>query len=303
MSKRLSKRIYQNILHLFVYIVVREICFVTRLFPAFSLNTLSKTAGYLTYVALRKSRRRVIDNLSIAFGKEKTQDEIFLISKQLFQELFLNFFELIYLSKIPLERIINMVEVEGEENLKEALQQNKGVVGICSHLGNFPYMQVRLQTEGYPINAIIRDSNNVYIARFARAIRKKANIPSISKWNLQKAIRQSHNNLKNNGIVCFYLDQHARNGVPAELFGREIYIPAGAAVFARKYNAPAVGIFTFRLPSGKHKVVIEKPYPLKRTSSSSQDIQDNSAYFIKRVEKYVREHPEQWFSWLHRRFR
>lgn len=255
------------------------------------------------FFAVGGNRNKVIKNLKIAFGNKKTQKERKNICKTLFVEIIMNFLEMVYLTKISEKRLRKLVEVEGEENLKEAMKQQVGVVAACSHMGNFPVMQTKLAGMGYPINSITRDANNIYLARFGHSLRKKVNMPDISKWNIKKAIKESQNWLKNKGILSIYLDQHAGNGVKVKFFDRDVLVPVGAAVFARKYKCPVVGIFSYRKKSGKHKVIIEGPYKLQRTSNPSDDIQKNTSVFMERVEYYVRQYPEQWFSWMHRRFR
>jgi len=255
------------------------------------------------FFTARGNKNKVIKNLKIAFGNKKTKEERKNICRMLFIEIIMNFFELIYLTKISEKKLQKFVEVEGEENLKEAMKQQTGVVAACSHMGNFPVMQTRLTKMGYPVNAIIRDANNVYLTRFGHNIREKIHMPDISKWNIKKAIKESQNWLRSNGILCIYLDQHAGNGVKVKFFDRDVLVPVGAAVFSRKYKCPVVGIFSYRKKSGKHKVIIEGPYKLQKSSNPSDDIQKNTSVFMERVEYYVKQHPEQWFSWLHRRFR
>ena len=196
-----------------------------------------------------------------------------------------------------------MVEVEGVENLYTAMKEGKGVVAVCAHIGNFPMMQARLSLMGLPVHTIIRDSNNPYFARFWVQTRKKMGIPFISKWDLKGTVQKSQEFLKEGKVVCFYLDQHANNGVKVKMFGKDVFVPRGAAVFARKNMCPVIGLFTYRKKFNKHHIIIEGPYHLKCSENQAHDIQEYTTFFIGRVEHYVKMYPEQWFSWLHKRFR
>ncbi len=299
----MKKKNLQRFFHILIFVNIYGIYLLIKIIPLFFLPVISKILGNFAYFTLTKSRKRVLCNLEIAFGNKLNKKEKKRITRRLFYEIIFNFLETIALIRIHPQKLNQMVKVEGEENLKVALRKGKGVVGVCAHLGNFPIMQTVLVKAGYPVNMIARDSNNIYLARFGYNLRKRLGVPSISKWNLKKAIKESQEWIKNNGILCFYLDQHAGNGVKVKFFGRDVFVPVGAAVFSRKYGSCAVGIFSFREKDGKHRVIIEGPYPLKKTSNPSNDILENTAFFIKRVEYYVKKHPEQWFSWLHRRFR
>ena len=298
-----SKNFRQWVFHLFSYIVICQFSFIIKLLPYFTYKYISKILGSFMFFTVKGNKNKVIKNLEIAFGDKKTAEERRNICRTLFVETIMNFLEMIYFTKSTEKKLQKLVEVEGEENLKEAMKQKMGVVAACSHMGNFPIMQTKLVKMGYPVNSIARDANNVYLAKFGHNIRKKVNMPDISKWNIKKAIKESQAWLKNNGILCIYLDQHAGNGVKVKFFDRDVLVPVGAAVFARKYKCPVIGIFSYRKKSGKHKVIIEGPYKLQRTSNSKQDIQKNTSIFMERVEYYTKQYPEQWFSWMHRRFR
>ncbi|HOM26448.1 MAG TPA: lysophospholipid acyltransferase family protein, partial [bacterium] len=182
--------------------------------------------------------------------------------------------------------------------LKQVVKEKKGVIAVCPHMGNFPFALVILTKKGYPVNMIVARSVNVYTDRDLRKLREKFGVPSISRKDLKKAIEDSQRWIKNGGILCIYLDQHAPNGIKCEFFGKEVYVPAGAAVFARKYKTNVIGLYTVRTGPMKHKIVIEGPYKLKESRNVSEDVKENTAFFIKRVQNWVEKYPEQWSSWL-----
>jgi len=298
------RKIIKQIFHLVViYIPYRLLVFFLKLLPFFLYPTVSKMIGKISFSTMRKTRERVIKNIKIAFGNKYSSKERKKICKEVLTNVIMNFLELEQLTKLKEEKLMKMVEIEGEEILKNFLKENKGIVAICAHLGNFPVVQTILSKKGYPINMIVRETNNKYLARYAQNWRKKLKVPAISKWNLEKAINESKNWIKKGGILCFYIDQYHRSGVKCDLFGKTFSAPIGPAVFARKYDTPVVGIFTFKTGLRKHKIIIEGPYPIKKTKNITEDLKENTAFFIKRIEYYVSQYPEQWFSWLHRMFR
>jgi lauroyl/myristoyl acyltransferase len=252
---------------------------------------------------MNNTRRRIMNNLQIAFGKKFSHQERKKICLFILTEIVYNFTELIYATKISLNKAAEHFTLEGEEILTGILNQGKGAVGVCAHLGNFPLAQGILYNLGYKTNMIVRDTNNFHISCFIQRFSAENGVPSISKWNMKQAVVKSRQWIKKGGILCIYLDQHAGKGVKVDLFGKNIFAPTGAAKLARRLDVPAVGIFTYRLPSGQNMIKIEGPYKLHRSTNPNEDIKKNTAYFLKRVEYYVNRYPEQWFSWLHRRFR
>ncbi len=300
--KRWKKR-KKGFLHLLTFIIFVIFFYVVKLLPCVMYPAISRIAGLVAFCVMGSSRRLVLKNLDIAYGQTMDQCRKRGICVNLFVSMVLNFCETVQISKITVERLLEMSVIEGEENLRAAMKQNRGVVGVSSHMGNFPRFQAVLIKKGFPANYFSRPPSGLYLARFFRKLFSSVSVPLIYLTDRGRAIREAQAWIAGKGILCFYVDQHAGNGVEVEFFGRKVLSPAGAAMFARKYNCPAVGLFTCRMANGKQKVIIEGPYPLQRTDNPSEDIRANTALFMKRVEHHVRECPEQWFSWMHRRFR
>jgi KDO2-lipid IV(A) lauroyltransferase len=286
-----------------IYIPFRILVFFLKLLPFFLYAEVSKIIGKIVFSTMGKTRKRIIKNIEIAFGNKYSIEERKNICQQVLSNIILNFLELDQLTKLKKEKLMKMAEIEGEEILKNLLRENKGIVAICAHLGNFPIAQTILNKKGYPINMIVRDTNNKYLARYVKNWRKKMSLPAISKWNLKKAIDEAQKWMEKKGILCFYIDQYHKKGIKCNLFGKPFSVPTGPSVFAKKYDTPVIGIFTFKTGVRKHKIIIEGPYPIKKTKNITEDIKENTAFFIKRIEYYVSQYPEQWFSWLHRMFR
>ncbi len=304
MGKRRKKRkkSERGLLHLLIFIFFVLMFYAIKLMPSAAYQFVSRMLGLIAFHTMRSSKRLVLINLDIAYGESMGLAEKNLICKNLFASIVLNFCETVQISKITTEKLIGMSVVEGEENLCAALKQGRGVVGISSHMGNFPRFQAVLVKKGFPVNFFSRPPSGVYLARFFRKLFSSVSVPLIYLYDKGKAIKEAQEWIAGKGILCFYVDQHSGNGIEADFFGRKVHSPVGAATFARKYDCPVIGLFTYRLADGRHKIIIEGPYPVQRTDNPSEDIRANTAFFMTRVENYVRECPGQWYSWMHNRF-
>lgn len=296
------KKIFRKFLEPFengiiIYIFLRILIFFIQILPVFICGKLLKLLGDFAFYVMKGHRKLALKNLDIAFGNKYTKEEKIKICKRMFEEC-LSFLEMFQLYKFKDEQLMKMVEIEGEEVLKEVLKEKKGVIAISPHMGNFPFALTILSKKGYPINMIVARSVNVYSENDLRKLRERFGVPSISRKDLKKAIEDSQKWVKNGGILCIYLDQHAPNGIKCEFFGKEVFVPPGAAVFARKYKTNVIGLYTIRTGLMKHKIFIEGPYKIKQTKNVSEDVKENTAFFIKRVQEWVEKYPEQWSSWL-----
>ncbi|MBN1445957.1 MAG: lysophospholipid acyltransferase family protein [Candidatus Omnitrophica bacterium] len=304
MGKRRKKRrkSERSFLHLLIFMFFMLIFYAVKLMPAAAYPFISRLLGLLAFHTMRSSKRLVMRNLDIAYGESMGRSEKTLICKNLFASIVLNFCETVQIVKISTEKLVGMSVIEGEENLYAAMKQARGVVGISSHMGNFPRFQAVLVKKGFPVNFFSRPPSGVYLARFFRKLFGSVSIPLIYLNDKGKAIKEAQEWISGKGILCFYVDQHSGNGVEVDFFNRKVFSPVGAATFARKYDCPVIGLFTYRLADGRHKIIIEGPYPAQRTDNPSEDIRINTAFFMTRVEHYVRECPGQWYSWMHKRF-
>jgi len=206
-------------------------------------------------------------------------------------------------TKISPEKALNFIEFRNLDVLKKFSLSKKPIIAVSAHTGNFALMLASLIYAGLPLTWIARDANNQYLARFMNRTRRKKGIYCINKENLTQAIAASSNWLKEGNTLCLLIDQHSGKGTEVKFFGKNVQAPTGPAVFARKFDAPVFGVFIRHKKRFRHVIFVEGPYDLRKTEKPEDDYQKNIQFFYNRIEHYVRENPEEWFTWLHRRFR
>jgi len=298
--KSKKKRGEDKLIHFFIFEIFVIFLYTVKVIPSILYPVLSKLVGTIMFYTMHANRTLVMKNMDIVYGETISRKKKEEMCKKLFSGIALSLCETIQIAKITDEQLLAMVVFEGEKNLKEAISQGRGVVGISPHMGNFPWLQATLVKKGYPATYFARPPSGRHLAKLF----KKFNTSEDVLWmtNRRKAIIDAHMWIKNKGMLCFYIDQHDSKGVEVEFFNRKVFAPAGAASFARKYDCPVVGLFTYRMKDGRQKIIIEGPYHLQKTENAEEDIKVNTAFFLKRIEHYVRLYPEHWHSWLYKRF-
>ena len=81
-----------------------------------------------------------------------------------------------------------------------------------------------------------------------------------------------------------------------DFFGKQALAPVGIGLLALKTNCPLVPVFVIRQKDDTHKLIIEKPLEYKITKDKEADIKNIVSKTINTIERYVKEHPEQWFA-------
>ena len=119
-----------------------------------------------------------------------------------------------------------------------------------------------------------------------------------------EAVRRTPRTLtKENGVVAFVSDQGALGlaSTYVPFFGRPAKTPRGPAVFALRLRVPTLFAVAVRRPDGRFALTFE-PLPLVDTGDRERDVEAMVAIYTRRLEDWVRRHPEQYF-WQHRRWR
>jgi KDO2-lipid IV(A) lauroyltransferase len=274
-----------------------------RCLPSKALIFISKIAGSILFCLFKKYRKRVIANLSIAFGREKDLHEIQKLARKAFFHLTLTPLETIYMAANPLEPSLLKMEIKGREYLDAALAKGNGAIALGAHLGSFPLLGTRLAAEGYVFNAIINEAN------FPKLMKR---IDTYAGKNGQKlffakpaatSIKKSLNCLRRNEILYLVADeQQRRRGLPVPFFGQRAYTVPGPAILSLKTGAPILPMFVLRGNGIERTLVIGRPIEIERTSDEKRDIEILTAKFTEAIEEAVRRYPSQW-AWLNRRWK
>ena len=243
------------------------------------------------------------ESLRIAFGQEKSPQEIDSIIRGCFENLGRGMIELIYFMEHP-QMISQRVFFEGKEFLDDALKAGRGVIAVSAHFGNFPLMLLRLAQSGYKTNAIIRPARDQEIEKKFLKQRSQLGLNTIYSHPRRECVETSLKMLRNNEILFIPLDQNfgSGGGVFVDFFGQQAATATGPVVFAMRTQAPIVPVFAVRQKDDTHKIMIESPIKLEELADDKEMIQRNTAKITQIIERYIRQYPQEW-GWMHRRWK
>jgi KDO2-lipid IV(A) lauroyltransferase len=244
--------------------------------------------------------------LNIAFGKEKSQQELKKICKDCFYNAGRGIIELgVFTVRPSLIKETFSFEGDSRQNLDAALKEGHGVIGISAHFGNFPLMLLYLAQMGYPTNAIIRPSRDEIIEKDFQASRSRLGLKTVHSYPREACVTQSLKALRDNELLVVLLDQNtgSKSGVYVDFFGQKAGTATGPIIFAMRTGAPLLPIFTLRKgDSDSHSLVIEKHFYLEQKATDEETIQYNVQKLTNIIERYIRKYPAEW-GWMHRRWK
>ncbi len=274
---------------------------VLRLLPQKAIVLFARVLGTMAFHLIKKYRKRVLQNLSLAF-KGENPEETERLAKDVFVNLILTPLEMIYAYIHPFERLLLTIEIRGKEHLDSALAQRKGVIALGSHLGPFTLVGARLSLEGYRFNLIINEGNFPRVwKRLGDRQRRLGQNPFPLK-PVTSSFKKSLTCLRQNEILYIIADERQRRGgIPVLFFGQPAYTAPGPATFSLRTGAPILPMFMVREKGIPRTLFIGSPIEIERTDDEKRDTELLTAKFTKAIEDTIRQYPGQW-PWLNRRW-
>ncbi len=264
-------------------------------------------AGRILYRCLPYRRAIVKSNIDQVFADKLSSQEKTHLAIAFYSHLATSIKETIQLRFMSEKSLKERVEVRGHERMLAVAAENRGVLVLTAHVGNWEFAPIGgilnfKQFQGQ-FHFIRRTLGFKAIERFLFRRYYQAGLHVIPKKN---SLQQVCDALEQNHAVVFVLDQHAslvnRDGVAAEFFGKKAGTYRSLASFSRHTGVPVVPAAGYRLPNGRHVLEFHEPIEWKEYDSAQESIYRNTLAYNEALEKIILARPEQWM-WLHKRWK
>ena len=254
--------------------------------------------GRAFYLADGGHRRLAIDNLRAAFPL-RSRTECVAIARRMFEHFGQLLMVLLKFSTLTPEQMLSLVEFDGEERVRAAHAQGRGVLLFTGHFGFWEINALVHALVLNPIAVLARPLDNPSLHDLLERVRTSTGNSVIYR---RGAVRRVLRALAANQAVAVLIDQHMHaDAVYVDFFNRPAATTSALAALAMKTGAPVVPVFALPLPGGRFRMVYEHP-----VEPPPPDDPEAVRTFTQRctdvLEMYVRRYPELWL-WMHRRWR
>ncbi len=273
-----------------------------------SINQLNVSlVGRFIYSCLRYRRKTVTNNIELVFGNTLPKVQKIHLAKAFYSHLATSMKEMVQLRFMTEEKLRECVEVRGKEHMLATVAQNRGVLVLTGHFGNWEFAPIGgiasfKEFQGQ-FHFIRRTLNNKTIERFLFRRYYRAGLQVIPKKN---SLHQVCDVLEQNHAVIFVLDQHAmienRDGIAVEFFGKKAGTYRSLASFSRHSGVPVIPAASYRLDNGRHVLEFYEPIQWQDYGSTQESLYRNTLAYNQALERMILAHPEQWL-WLHKRWK
>jgi len=245
-------------------------------------------------------KRVVLDNLTAAFGHEKTAGEIEDLARRFYEHLGATLLEFSGLDRLGPGGLDRWAEIEGREHLDAVVAEGRGALLVSGHYGNWELMGAAVAAQGPPLRFLVKTQANRAVDRLQNTIRRRAGIGII---RTDASLREMVRTLREGGFIGLLGDQDAGGGgLFLEFLGRPASVFRGTAQLAYRLRCPILMGFALREADGRHRVLLTPPLSADPAWDEETAVRELTRIHTQRLEAMIRRRPELYF-WVHRRWK
>jgi Kdo2-lipid IVA lauroyltransferase/acyltransferase len=239
------------------------------------------------------ARRAIVErNLRIAFGGEKSPEELVRLADEVFRRSGANLVASLSTAGLDPRRLGEVVHIENPELAAEVIVPGKGAVVLLAHMGNWEalaHIFPRLIPAGHRSGTIYRLLNNPYMDEHVKAVRRSMGLELFEKRSSPLAMASF---VRSGGALGILSDQRAEaSGEIVPFFGRLTSCTPLPAIISRRLGTPVIGLSMRTVKPGHWTLKLHRLEGEPTTMAC-----------MKLLEEMIRESPADVF-WLQDRWR
>lgn len=266
---------------------------ISNLPRCIALN-LGSIVGYILYLS-GIYRKTVLGNMRHAgFWSE---NEIKIIIKRLYINIGKYMIDFLRTSEyLPEHRIHNFELVE------KLLSRKKGVIVLLAHFGNWELLAKMFGKKVSDLNVIAKAMKNRKVDQWLAKKRAETGVTTIYT---DQALRKMIEVTKRNGLVAILIDQHAgKHGTMIQFLGKPANTVRTVAGIVNKTGCSVLPTYALMSKDGSYDIIIsESSEPDLNGKSDEERIEQYQILHNQIISAWIKENPEHYFGWFHKRFR
>ena len=253
----------------------------------------------ILYYIISYRKKVVYTNLKNSFP-EKSEKERKAIAKKFYKHLADLFIENITIHFIKEKEILKRVKFTNIEILTNYYKQNKSVIAVLGHYGNWEYyLGMPLITKYLFVGVYKKLSNKLFNKLFIKT-RSKFGAEPVEMHNTLRTLIKYANEKKLNfaGFVSDQTPTKSESHYWTKFLNQDTPVFLGVEKIAKKTNQPVVFLYMRKVKRGYYQVEIIKLFDNPKETKEHEITECH----VKLLEKIIKEEPAYWL-WSHRRWK
>jgi KDO2-lipid IV(A) lauroyltransferase len=301
--RRMADKPRRPVVDWLVYLAVRVAVCVVQALPTPAALAFADLLARLAYRVDKRHRRVADESLTFAFPDLSAAERDRLI-RACYRHFCTMVIEIAVLPrKLRVENWRNYGTLVGADHILAALLDDRPVLIVTAHFGNWEFAGYALGALGFRTHAIARVLDNPHLERFLKKFRERTGQQLIAK---KDDFDRLSDTLRGGGRVATLGDQDAgTRGVFVDFFGRPASAHKAVALMAMEFDAPMLVVGVPRVRSGlrwHYHIHCEDVIDPREYRDQGDAVKAITQRYHDALARMIRRHPEQYF-WLHRRWK
>lgn len=278
-----------------------------RFLPRELIYHFGVVGGRLLYMASKEKANLMASEVRKIVPSETNHGQTQKIVKKAFVNYCLSELEVLFFPTMNQEFIRKHVFISGKEHLDSSLKGGKGVLLFQAHFGAFQMVMPAIGYEGYKLSQISAPAS-VWKEGMNSKMQKKGfdiktnyeNLLPVQHIPFQTSIRPVFRALQRNEIVGVTVDgEGGKKWIELNFLGRKANFAQGPVEIALRTGAAIVPAFIISKKNLSYELNIHPPLEVDSTKSKNETMNELLHEFVKILERYVRQYPEQYAYMLY----
>ncbi len=264
--------------------------------PLSLARALGAFVGWLGWKLNIVAAKVTVENLRIAYP-DMEEDALQTLAKDSMVETGRLATEICVIQQRGIEWLKSRIfSIQGEELIRDELEQGKGIIFLAPHLGNWEVLSLTLPTYGN-LTALYQPPKQLYLEKLIKSAREKTGATLVP--TNRKGVALLLRSLRSGGITAVLPDQNPNKGFGefAPFYGTPAYTMTTVHGFSQRANCAVVMGFVKRVSGGFETIFLEAPEGIY-----SEDQAESLVALNKGVELCIEHCPAQ-YQWEYKRFK
>jgi KDO2-lipid IV(A) lauroyltransferase len=273
-----------------------------KVLPEIVIRKLMYGVAWLAYTLSSKHRKRIIDNLNLAYPSALDSSEQKKIGIHAFMNLLDTVFGIVKRDGMSKDNVLQHVKFEGSEIIEKYQKEGRSFILITGHYGNWELLSQSIAIKfDLILVGVGRKIDSDVMDEVLKKNREQFNVEMVYK---KGALKDCIKVINQHKVVGILTDQSIRKNqsIDVDFFDNKATHTPLASILSRKFALDLIPAYISTENYQEYTVKIYEPIKSIKTDNQEEDLAILTQLQADIMEDVIKNNPKQWF-WMHRRWK